>query len=137
MARTLSRFALFVALALVVAGTASAQDPTMVGPNTHKKILENNRVRMIEVTFAPGDRIAMHSHPDHAVYTINGGTLRITTSDGKTRVAELKTGEPIWFPAITHAAKNIGTTTVKLLVVELKEKPGKEKTGEKMPGMMN
>lgn len=132
MARTLSMFVFFIALALVVTGTSSAQDPTMIGPNTHKKILENNRVRMIEVTFAPGDSIAMHSHPDHAVYTISGGTLRITTSDGKLRVAELKTGQPIWFPAITHAAKNIGTTTLKLLVVELKEKPG-----EKMPGMMN
>jgi beta-alanine degradation protein BauB len=136
MARTLFGFAFFVALILVVAGTASAQDPTMVGPNTHRKILENNRVRMIEVTFAPGDSIAMHSHPDHAIYTINGGRLRITTSDGKTRVADFKTGDPIWSTAITHAAKNIGTTTVKLLVVELKEKPAKEKSGETMPGMM-
>jgi beta-alanine degradation protein BauB len=123
MVRIMSRFVLFVLLALVVAGTATAQDPLKVGPNIYKKILENDRVRMLVVTFAPGDSIAMHSHPDHAVYAVTGGKLRVTTSDGKTQVADLKAGDPIWFPAVSHAAKNIGTTPLKLLVVELKEKP--------------
>jgi len=78
-------------------------------------------VRMLEVNFAPGDSIGMHAHPDHAVYAVTGGKLRVTTSDGKTQVAELKAGDPIWFPAIIHGAKNIGTTHLKLVVVELKE----------------
>jgi quercetin dioxygenase-like cupin family protein len=114
---------LFICVSLMLTfGTAIAQDPIKVGPNIYKKIFENDRVRMLEVTFAPGDSIAMHSHPDHAVYTVTGGTLRVTTSDGKTQVAELKAGDPIWFSAVTHAAKNIGRTPLKLLVVELKEK---------------
>jgi quercetin dioxygenase-like cupin family protein len=77
---------------------------------------------MLEVTFAPGDSIGMHAHPDHAVYAVTGGKLRVTTSDGKTQVADLKAGDPIWFPAVIHGAKNIGTTTLKLVVLELKEK---------------
>jgi beta-alanine degradation protein BauB len=123
MVRTLSRFVLFVVFSLVVAAAAMAQDPLKVGPNIYKKILENERVRMLEVTFAPGDSIGMHSHPDHAVYAITGGKLRVTTSDGKTQVADLKAGDPIWFPAIIHGAKNIGATKLKLVVVELKEMP--------------
>ena len=126
MVRTLPKLVLFIMFSLVVAGTATAQDPLKVGPNIYRKILENDRVRMMEVTFAPGDSIAMHSHPDHAVYVVTGGTLRVTTSDGKTQVADLKPGDPIWFPAVTHAAKNIGATPLKLLVVELKEKPTKK-----------
>ena len=117
----------FVCASLMLTfGTAMAQDPIKVGPSIYKKILENDRVRMLEVTFAPGDSIAFHSHPDHAVYTVTGGTLRVTTSDGKTMVADLKAGDPIWFSAVTHAAKNIGTTALKLLVVELKEKPAQK-----------
>ncbi len=123
MVRTLPRFVLFVLLAIVVAGTATAQDPLKVGPKIYNKILENDSVRMLVVSFAPGDSIAMHSHPDHAVYAVTAGTLRVTTSDGKTQVADLKAGDPIWFPAVSHAAKNIGTTPMKLVVVELKEKP--------------
>ena len=83
----------------------------------------NGRVQMLEVTFAPGDSIGMHSHPDHAVYAVTGGKLRVTTSDGKTQVADLKAGDPTGFPTITYAARNIGTTPLQLLVVELKEKP--------------
>lgn len=120
----LCRFVLFIVISVVIAGTATAQDPLMVGPNIYKKLMENARVRMLEVSFAPGDSIAMHSHPDHAVYAVTGGTLRVTTSDGHTQVADLKPGSPIWFPAVSHAAKNIGTTSLKLVVVELKEKSG-------------
>jgi beta-alanine degradation protein BauB len=123
MVRTFSRFVLCIVVSLLVAGTATAQDPLKVGPHIYKKILENGRVRMMEVTFAPGDSIAMHAHPDHAVYTITGGKLRVTTSDGTTQVADLKAGDSIWFPAVVHGAKNIGDTSLKLLVVELKEKP--------------
>jgi quercetin dioxygenase-like cupin family protein len=124
MAHPIIRLALCFVIAVVVAGTATAQDPLKVGPKIYKKVLENDRVRMLEVTFAPGDSIGMHSHPDHAVYAVTGGKLRVTTSDGKTQVAELKAGDPIWFPAVIHGAKNIGTTNLKLVVVELKEKPG-------------
>lgn len=123
MLRTDSRFVLIIVIALFVVGTATAQDPLKVGPKIYRKILENERVRMLEVTFAPGDSIGMHSHPDHAVYAVTGGKLRVTTSDGKTQVAVLNAGDPIWFPAVIHGAKNIGTTHLKLLVVELKEKP--------------
>ena len=52
----------------LTSGYARAQDPIKVGPNIYKKLLENDRIRMLEVTFAPGDSIAFHSHPDHAVY---------------------------------------------------------------------
>ncbi len=123
MVRTLCRFVLVGVFCLVVAASARAQDPLKVGPNIYRKLLENDRVRMLEVTFAPGDSIGMHSHPDHAVYAVTGGTLRVTTSDGKTQVAQLKAGDPIWFPAVIHGAKNIGDTRLKLVVVELKEKP--------------
>jgi beta-alanine degradation protein BauB len=116
---------LSVMLTLFLA-TAQAQDPTKVGPNIYKKLFENDRVRMLEVSFAPGDSIAFHSHPDHAVYAVTGGTLRVTVKGGKTEVADLKAGDPLWFPAVTHAAKNIGHTSLKLVVVELKEKAPKK-----------
>ena len=123
MRRILTAVAVVFVTLMFTVGTAVAQDPLKVGPTIYKKLLENDRVRILEVTFAPGDSIAMHSHPDHAVYTVTGGTLRVTTSDGKTMVADLKAGDPIWFPAVIHAAKNIGATSLKLVVVELKEKP--------------
>ena len=108
---------------IFAANTAMAQDPTKVGPHVYKKLFENERVRMLEVTFQPGDTIAMHSHPDHIAYVVSGGKLSVWGKDGKAQEVAVKAGDPLWFNAVTHAAKNVGTTPVKLAVIELKEKP--------------
>jgi quercetin dioxygenase-like cupin family protein len=98
-----------------------AQDPLAVAPDMYKLIHENDRVRILEVTFQPGQKIAPHSHPDHAVYVLEPGVLRIHKPDGSSADADLQVGQVIWIPAETHWAENIGATVVRLLVTELKE----------------
>ena len=98
-----------------------AQDPTKVASKEYKKvILENEKVRVIEVEFAPGAVAAMHNHPAHVVYVISGGKMEMTEKGKKPIVNELKTGEASYNPAITHSVKNVGKTTVKLILTELK-----------------
>ena len=106
---------------LFAASAAQAQDPVVVGPNLYKQLMDNPRVRVLEVTFAPGDEMPAHSHPDHLGYVVEAGTLTITGADGKAQVHEFKLGDTVWLPATTHSAKNTGTTQVRVLVVELKE----------------
>jgi quercetin dioxygenase-like cupin family protein len=76
-------------------------------------------VRVLGVLFKPNDKAAMHSHPDHVVYVLKGGKLKLTSS-GKTDVLDLKTGQAMFFKAQSHEAENTGKTDVDLLVVELK-----------------
>ena len=85
-----------------------------------KVIMENDRVRVSEILFKPKDKLPMHSHPDHVVYVLKGGKLKITAS-GKTDVFELKAGQAIFFKAQSHEVENTGKTDVDLLVVELKK----------------
>lgn len=109
---------------LVLVGTAAvanAQDPLQVAPHMYKKLFENDRVRVMEVTFNPGDSILAHSHPDHHVYAASGGLLKISKPDGTSADADIKTGDVLFIPSETHWAKNIGKTTIKLIVNELKE----------------
>ncbi len=108
-------------LLLVGAAGASAQDPLKVAPTMYKLVFENERVRVMEATLKPGEKIEMHSHPEHFAYPVSGGKVRFTYPDGKSQEAELKTGEVTWIAAETHAAENIGTTTTRVLVVELKK----------------
>jgi hypothetical protein len=49
-----------------------------------------------------------------------GGKVRNHTADGKTAESELKTGEVLYREPLTHAAENIGTTTMHFILVELK-----------------
>ncbi len=112
-----------VAACALLAASALAQDPAQVGPTIYKQLLDNPRLRVLEATFAPGAKIAMHAHPDHAAYVLAGGTLHVTSTSGKTDVYELKEGQTVWLPAQAHAAVNPGASTVRVLVVELKEPP--------------
>jgi len=52
--------------------------------NVSKSIMENDRVRVLQVLFKPNDKTVMHSHPDHVVYVLKGGKLKLTSS-GKQR----------------------------------------------------
>ena len=62
----------------------------------------------------------MHHHPEHMVYVLKGGKLRLT-SEGKTQDLNLEEGKAMFLSAQDHEATNIGDTTVDLLVVELKK----------------
>ena len=100
---------------------AAAQEPAVVGPTIYKQTLDNERVRVFEVTFKKGAEIAMHSHPDHAVYVVTGGKLEITLADGAKNVIDAKAGETFFLPAQAHSARNAGNGTIRLTVTELKE----------------
>jgi quercetin dioxygenase-like cupin family protein len=90
-------------------------------PNMYKKILlENDKVRVMEVEFKPGTSSSWHSHPNHVIYVVSGGKMEITEK-GKTATTKTMTaGTAMYMPAVTHMAKNVGTTTVKLIVTEIK-----------------
>jgi quercetin dioxygenase-like cupin family protein len=107
---------------LMVAGTrvAPAQDPAQVNARLIQVKLDNSRVRVFEANLAPGDKEQMHSHPAYITYVIAGGKIRNHTADGKATEAELKTGAVIYREPLTHWAENIGTTPIRLIIVELK-----------------
>jgi beta-alanine degradation protein BauB len=117
------RFAAIVAVALY-SRIALAQDPVKVAPDNYKVALDNDNVRVCNVTVKPGGKVATHSHPDHVVYAINGGKLKFTYPDGKTKDVEIKTGEAMFIKAETHQGENTGTGDLKLVIFELKKPAG-------------
>jgi beta-alanine degradation protein BauB len=94
-------------------------DPLMTASNVYKLLNENDRVRVLEVVSKPGEVAKMHHHPDHVIYAVMGGKAALTTG-GKTQEMEIKTGTTIFMDAQDHEMKNIGNTTIDLVVMELK-----------------
>ena len=99
---------------------ASAQDPAVVNSKLIQVKLDNDRVRVLESTLKPGDVEKLHSHPANVVYIIDGGKIRNHSADGKTSESELVSGTAVYRDPLTHWAENIGTTTIHLIIVELK-----------------
>ncbi len=98
-----------------------AQDPTKVGPEIYKMILENDRVRVNEIHFKVGEHIDFHQHPDHVIYWTQAGTLRVFNKGADSVDVTGTVGQAMFLPACTHAATNIGKTEIRLVQVELKE----------------
>ncbi len=98
-----------------------AQEPAKVGPSIYKQKLTNDRVRVFEINFKPGAKIGMHAHPDHVVYVVQGGTLKIVEGTKAPVTMNLKPGDTVFLPAQKHWAQNVGKTHIKAVVVEIKK----------------
>lgn len=96
------------------------QDPLVVNSKTVALKLENSRIRVLEATLKPGDKEKIHSHPAYVIYVIDGGSVRNHAADGTVTEAEFRTGDVIYREPLTHWAENIGRTTIRLELVELK-----------------
>ena len=97
-----------------------AQDPAVVNAKTIKVRFENERVRVLEAELPPGVKEQVHSHPAYVIYVQTGGKVRNYAADGKITETELKDGDVLYRDPLTHAAENIGTTTMHMILVELK-----------------
>ena len=100
----------------------AAPDPLAAAPDMYKLLFEDAHIRIMEVSFKPGQKIAKHTHPHaHYVTVLSPGTLTIFKEDGSSTVNQLKAEQVVNLPAETHWAENTGKTDVTLLVSELKD----------------
>jgi quercetin dioxygenase-like cupin family protein len=102
----------------------AAIDAVKAAPNLYKVLSDTMGIRLLEATYKPGESSALHSHPDYALYVIDGGTAEFTGKDGTKRTSEMKSGMEIVRPAEVHSVKNTGKTTVKVLLVEVNRPMG-------------
>ena len=119
-----------VALAVAIAVPAVAQDKSKgakaeKGTSTVKVLMENDKVRVFERSYKPGDTNTEVPSSQYRVNrTLKGGTLERTYSDGKKEKLEVKEGMTRWLEptkgGATYTVKNIGNTEIVNLVVVLK-----------------
>ena len=119
--------ALLSPLAAIAADTAPAVssnplDPLNAGKGMYAFKTEDADTRVLEVTFKPGQKVALHQHPKHVAYVIKGGELALTEEGKEPQKMKLDQGAVVLLSAQKHSAENTGKTTVKILVVELKGK---------------
>jgi len=100
-------------------GSAAGADPVTADPSRFKVLLDNERVRVLEFTAAPGDKIPMHWHPDYITYNFSGGKTTFSFPKGKPVVSDAKAGDVVWHKSETHAGL-IGDAGAHVLLVELK-----------------
>jgi mannose-6-phosphate isomerase-like protein (cupin superfamily) len=90
-------------------------------PKDHKVLLENERVRVLEIRIPPKEKTDMHWHPPCVVYQISEAKVRMSFKDGTSREAEAKPNTVNWSNGGWHQVENLGSTDDSGLIVELKK----------------
>jgi len=96
-------------------------DVLEVAKSGYKLLLENKKVRVMEIRLKPGEKSPMHNHPnDHIVYVVKDAKFKLNFPDGKSDKFDLKTGQVLWIEAGPHQTENIGSTDGYCIVIETK-----------------
>jgi hypothetical protein len=91
-------------------------------PDIYKVLAEDARYRVIEVTWAPGQRDLQHSHPAAGIYYPMECSLRQFGADGAALgQRDIPAGVAfVQGPVPSHSVQNIGTKACKLIMFEPK-----------------
>jgi quercetin dioxygenase-like cupin family protein len=88
-----------------------------------KVLLENDRVRVRQVSFQPGVRPGPHTHPyAHVGVILDDGSLGFAEKGKKDETVNFKSGDAGWRDAnVTHEVFNAGAKPIRVVEVELKK----------------
>src|SRR6266540_2863132 len=112
---------LAAAILLALLGLVTAQDRAATGSGVYKSLLDNDRVRVLQANFKPGDKVDMRNYPNHLMYALTDGTLVFIPAGRTGYEVNFKTGEALWFPPLARATENDSDQEVRVLLVEFKE----------------
>ncbi len=102
--------------------TASAQsvpDATVVDPDVHQVVLENEHVRVLQALARVGWKSPMHSHPPMLLVSLGTARVRFTLPDAKTQILDLRPGTIFWIDGAEHAWELLAGE-VNVIAVEVK-----------------
>ena len=97
------------------------KDALAVAPDVYKLAFENERVRVLSFVTQPGQKWALHAHPDSLAVSLSEYSLRNIVPGQAPTERHSKLGDVRWVPATAHMGENMGTTEMRGLMVELKD----------------
>jgi hypothetical protein len=102
------------------ASAQKPQDATIVDPDAHQVLFENEHVRVIHARASHGWGSAMHSHPPMLVVNLGSGRQKVTWADGTTQIVDLNPGAVVWQEDAFEHAWELLAGEVNVILVEVK-----------------
>jgi len=101
--------------------TALERDPVRLDPNHYSVETENDRFRVVRISYGPNEKSPMHQHPPGVVVMLTDADFKFTYPDGRTEDVQKKTGD---FMSATepweHLPENLNNKPFKALAIEFK-----------------
>jgi predicted metal-dependent enzyme (double-stranded beta helix superfamily) len=103
------------------ASTSKELDPLVVCKDTQKVVLDNEYVRVTTEHLPPGAAQPRHQHGRGVLITLAGTTIEsVVYPSGARGQRTLIAGEVGWREPVIHEVKNVGTTELSTIRIELK-----------------
>lgn len=96
------------------------QHATIVDPDAHQVLFENEHVRVIQARASHGWQSAMHSHRPMLVVNLGSGRQKVTWADGTTQLVDLNPGAVVWQDDAFDHAWELLAGEVNVVLVEVK-----------------
>ena len=123
MQKTILTMLSVITLMALTAGNLKAENNW---PGVTKKVLvDNETLSVTEVTFNAGAVADWHSHLNYSAYAITDVKMLVEIQGKPNTTVEVKAGEAMYSPAVTHKTTNVGTKAFTVIVTELKSIPHK------------
>jgi len=104
-----------------VSKTTLSRDPVALDPKHYKVELENDRVRVVRVTYDGREKSVMHQHPPGIGVFVTDANFTFSYPDGRSENVEAKAGEFLWFDEVwEHLPENASDEPAEVIYIELK-----------------
>ena len=89
----------------------------------HSLMLDDDKTRITQWVFAPGDQTGWHRHEwDYVTVQQSGGALFLQGADGTEKQVDYEDGRTLsWTAPVEHNAINISDVEVRVLEIEYKK----------------
>lgn len=114
--------AVFIAGLAIGATVPAALDPARLAPHIYEVLLDNRRVRVLDVTIRNDDTPPLHAHPDRLIVYLNSCAWLEKGPDGEDTMESYTTGDVVWKNRLQHGGERRPVVNdCRQLEIELKE----------------
>ena len=97
------------------------RDPVKLDSKHYKVELENDRVRVVRISYKGREKSVMHQHPRGIGIFLTDANFKFTYPDGTVEDIKAKKGEHLWFDDVwEHLPENLSDESAEVIYVELK-----------------
>jgi hypothetical protein len=115
------RWPIVAATFFAIVGGAHAQEPKAPAADGAKIVLDNERVRVSEITVKPGAKMRIGSAPEQFLYALTEATLAFLPPGKAGYEVMLNVGEASLLPTSLPEAENVGEKELRAIIVEMKQ----------------
>ena len=103
-------------------GGQPVPDAVSADPDHYSLSFENELVRLLRVSYGPGEKSVMHRHSASCVIFLTDQTFNFTLPDGTTEPASVPAGALGCGDGNVHLPENIGAEPAEFIMIEFKNR---------------